>query len=762
MENCSKINKKALFSNKGYYFLFVFSMNKIKQFKTKEMLSRVHQCNEDPDKLFINEIKKPPYAKCSPSKLKKYNNKHIDRNLDLTAYIFTQIKGFNDYRLSKKITYEELHELSKFFTYEFYPKGSCIYSQGEKPNYFYGVVNGKVQLLNHVYKEFSKDELLKDSNDYFNESSLKNRKGSNFNTNTDPNIKNSSSSDGKSSVEFSNSESCFISKEKEKSSDEMQYNNENNYNNYDVENFIHYLNKRRSGFKRNKSCFEFEEKLFRKYGYKKERNFTPNQYIYSIKLSIYKYIIEYILKNIYARKKYVNMKRSRSYINKYINPYYSSIFIKNIAKRRNKDIFINNNICTKKNNYNSNMKNNITDEEKNNINFLRMNLLSQSNVYEKESCFGDDDIIKKKNRTNYAYCLENTQLFSISREKFDKYITNKLILKENKKIEFFYSKIQILKENSNFLPLILQIQETTFNKNQIIYSQFAPAENIYLVYKGECAIAKNKSRGNPNDEQADFKILSILKEGAIGGLEGYLPENTYENYLISNSYNTSVFKININDFNNVDKRFRTSLKNLYLKQQSVYDLISYKKKFTINKKLFLLQENSVLKTSNKNIGNSLNEKEQSQHNLNLKTYISSLSLNTYSKNNDTQIHSFRKTSNNISNNNLTTFTKASQNLKLLNIDYKKKKSSGKLKVYYNINDDDKNNNNKKKVENPTKAVRNDKIKKNASNFNKKDLLKVSNTIFNSDKNFIKHNGFYNSGQLTLPLLTNFVNKTNSN
>ena len=752
MENNTKLTKKAIFNNKGYYLLFLFSMNKIKEFKTKEMLARLHKNREKPDMLFIKEIKKVSHVKNPLAKNRKHEIKYINRNLDLITYLFTQIKGFNDYRISKKINYDDLRELSKYFTYEFYPKGSYIYCQGEKPNCFYGIINGKVQMLKQVFTEISKER-----SEYFNENSFKIKKHIHSHINNDHNDRSTISNI--SSVKFSDIQSCFISKEKQKSESKIEFNNFNDdYNNHDTEYFIHCLNKKRSGGKRNKSCFEFEEKLFRKYGYKEENTFILKQYTYSIELKLYSYIIEYILKSIYAHKEFINIKRSHSNNILRKNNTNRPVNIANLRSclnEKDRDLFISN-IQENFRVIDNTLRNN-SIEKNNNINVLRMDLFEQGKIYEKENCFGDDEIIQKKNRLDYAYCLENTQLFSLTKEIFDKYITNKLVVKENKKIGFFLSKLQILKDNQRFIPLILQIQETYLNKNQIIYTPFEPAENLYLVYKGECAIAKNKYRGKPtSDEDIDFKILSILKEGAIAGLEGYLPENNYENYLIANSYNAVVYKININEFSRADKKFRESLKNLYLKHQSVYDLISNKKKLTHNKRLFLLKDDSLNKVPI-HIEKHFSEKIPNKTNQKIMEYKSSFQISPLLQNNDSQIYSFRRAT---KSKNLTSIIHPSVKFELANLDSSQKRKAIKLKTYYaadqiNKNNNNNNNNNGYIEEYSNRSVkRKKKVKKTIFYINTNNS-KSCKKNFNFDKNFMKHNGFYNSGQFTLPLLSNY-------
>jgi hypothetical protein len=110
-----------------------------------------------------------------------------------------------------------------------------------------------------------------------------------------------------------------------------------------------------------------------------------------------------------------------------------------------------------------------------------------------------------------------------------------------------------------------------YDKGQILYTPFDIADHLFLVYKGECAMCETfKPFDNKNEfllEKPKMKIISILNEGGIGGLEGYQKNVHYEKYMIVNSSLTIILQFDIRDFDDNTCRFRRSLEPLYYQQQ---------------------------------------------------------------------------------------------------------------------------------------------------------------------------------------------------
>jgi hypothetical protein len=187
---------------------------------------------------------------------------------------------------------------------------------------------------------------------------------------------------------------------------------------------------------------------------------------------------------------------------------------------------------------------------------------------------------KKKNRTYSVICLKDSHFFSLQKEYFDKYILGKIIRSELLKTNFLLDKLQVIQKEEHFFSLITKITPMLYQKGEILYTPFDKADFLYIVYRGECALCETvKPYNNKNDflyEKPQMKVISILNEGGIGGLEGYQKGNNYEKYMAVNSSFTIILKLDIKDFEDNTQRFRRSLEPLYLQQKRMFFSIKRK------------------------------------------------------------------------------------------------------------------------------------------------------------------------------------------
>ena len=160
----SKIRKHLVMKNKAFNLLFTFFMNKVSEYDTKQLLTELSLGRLNYKELLIREIQKEVRPMNEPSS-RVYNKRsniytkrrktRIDdlRNIDLIAYIFSNIKGFVEYQYIRRLTHDDIKNMARFIRYEFYPKDSYIFRQGDRSNKFYGIIDGEVQVVEARYTD---------------------------------------------------------------------------------------------------------------------------------------------------------------------------------------------------------------------------------------------------------------------------------------------------------------------------------------------------------------------------------------------------------------------------------------------------------------------------------------------------------------------------------------------------------------------------------------------------------------------------------
>ena len=169
----SKIRKHIVMRNKALHLLFSFFMNKVSEYETRQLLQEYTLGRLNYKDVFIREIKKAMRPiNDIPLKLfgrrnnilskKRETNKDEIRNIDLIAYIFSNIKGFVEYQYIRRLTHDDIKNMSRFIRYEFFPKDSYVFRQGENSNKFYGLIDGEVQIVETKFTD--KLKALRDLN----------------------------------------------------------------------------------------------------------------------------------------------------------------------------------------------------------------------------------------------------------------------------------------------------------------------------------------------------------------------------------------------------------------------------------------------------------------------------------------------------------------------------------------------------------------------------------------------------------------------
>ena len=146
-------------------------------------------------------------------------------------------------------------------------------------------------------------------------------------------------------------------------------------------------------------------------------------------------------------------------------------------------------------------------------------------------CFGDWGLINHQNRTCSVYALEDTYLFSLNFENFEKTFFKCLQNSDQQKRNFLKENLFPFPISSHDYSKILynNLVPIECNKNFKIFSEGEKAKCLFIIYKGEFILRK-KIFNHVNNENQNHKILSI-GNGTIIGLESLFENNS--NYIFS-------------------------------------------------------------------------------------------------------------------------------------------------------------------------------------------------------------------------------------
>ena len=240
------------------------------------------------------------------------------------------------------------------------------------------------------------------------------------------------------------------------------------------------------------------------------------------------------------------------------------------------------------------------------------------NIIKENGNFGQWDIIYHRKRKSTYYSLSECHIIIIDKDIIRRYLQEKLI-KGDDELKSFVTKFL----NKNGISAFFRIERIIHNmrllyyrKEEIIYNEGEINKNIYLIYKGEgkllkklengefCFIenlkentlkiqkkAKNfnyknlvenkinqvnndneKSNNNNNNkklimDKSEYKILSILGRGCIGGLEISTGINNKKYTFVSNSDYTTIIKIELKYIKDNINQFMLNLLPLFIKSE---------------------------------------------------------------------------------------------------------------------------------------------------------------------------------------------------
>ena len=265
-------------------------------------------------------------------------------------------------------------------------------------------------------------------------------------------------------------------------------------------------------------------------------------------------------------------------------------------------------------------------------------------ILKKGDCYGIYNLINNQPYEINGIALENTDIFYIEKEYFDKYLLNP-ISRIDLERKYLINKLI----PSIPMELILNIQPEIYDNNDIIYTEFDYAFEFFVIYKGSAELKKYslaKSKSDIYEHRNVLKTLSKIDEGGISGLEICKgPNSFYDNTLMITDANTVIYRINILSLKGIKKRDRNNIKKFFSKlyeQQRIYLLKveEKKKEYKENCKIHITREKqkinysnifiSIFKNVNPPIKNKRNKIPQNQfQKLNFESSNSSLKLNLF-------------------------------------------------------------------------------------------------------------------------------------
>ena len=302
-------------------------------------------------------------------------------------------------------------------------------------------------------------------------------------------------------------------------------------------------------------------------------------------------------------------------------------FPDNNSKENNNDNNNDNNNNDNNNNNNDNNNNNKENnkldmlleilnkgkEEEENINNLEEEYEIQR--YTKGMCFGEWDLIRNNLHLENAYAAEDTNIFYLDKEYFDKFISSQIIKSDIERKYFITYRIPLLN-----LDNIKNVKPEFYQRGNIIYTEFDEAKEAIIIYKGAAAITILNNAQNKKDiydRKKELKVITKVEKGALVGLEIGKEKNEegdiyYDNTLIVVEDNTIIFRINIDNIKGKTKKLMRQLRGffseLYCQQKDFINNLKIKsqKLLKINKELTI--EDKRMITLNK-IFNSLSHRK---------------------------------------------------------------------------------------------------------------------------------------------------------
>lgn len=199
--------------------------------------------------------------------------------------------------------------------------------------------------------------------------------------------------------------------------------------------------------------------------------------------------------------------------------------------------------------------------------------------------FGDWGLLESKLRYASAFAYVDTDLFYLTRDKFEHSLSKTFRKTNNEQKTFLKESIPPFIKIGQFDFLFKTMTKCFYNKNEIVYKEGDIADKIYLIYEGEFAVRKNEGHGEGDIGKNLTKTIIHLSKGEFIGLETIKNfEHSDEKDLYNFKYETTL--ISNKDFNILFCLKTEMIKNFYKKEVKKFFLNLYNSRSNIIKNFY--------------------------------------------------------------------------------------------------------------------------------------------------------------------------------
>ena len=593
----------ALRNNKALKLFKKYIHQIINELYEKQIKQHMFRKDIKIDEILIEESSKEidNYLKIKTNKTKRRTNskeplKEGKRNINLLYMCLLKFNGLLKYMYFQGLNQQDIQKMAHFIRHTFRKKGSYVFRQFDKSNALYGVIKGKAVIRLVETNDYTKKFLMEASNGDFNCNPPERINIQYFMSDCEE--ESEEDEEEESDSEYSNNKLNMNIKDNSLDDDNKKRINNSNESNEKVDLNNSKDNKEKKNLKndnkevKNNKFKEEKEKLLKKN--KKLTVRTSNIFIHrlhkgnnkTIKSESNKLKLNSFKEN---NKTKLSPNKNSQKLKLIKSPNNSKKNIKEIKNEKENK----NNKEEKEEKRKKKEKEEKEKEKK--IKIIKAIQKYQTPVeplkgiilenfikeFEKENfsltngmCFGEWGLLYSIPRTTSIYASEDTHLFYLEKEYFNKTLLTKILKNDSQKIKFLLHKFPIFKKNFKIRHIFTKIVPLFVNKDNIIYTPFDKAENIYLIYQGEGILVNLPSVKEKEEyilKKTNWQIISRLQEGGIAGIESCLGKNNkYENAFIITREYTTILKLNIQFFSELYKDFSKSLIPLYKSQQIIY------------------------------------------------------------------------------------------------------------------------------------------------------------------------------------------------
>ena len=633
--------KKTLHNNKALQLLSKYLIIVIRELNEKDILGDILKKNLGYDEILIQESSKEildlnSIKNKKPKRRKKINkekeeqkekeeekekekekeNEHLElRKVELIYFCLLKFKGLIRYMNFQGLKHSDIKKISYFIRHISFKRGEYIFRQGDKSDALYGVIKGKVVIrfikTNDHFRKLNYENIIEEDIqpinnipvDYF----ISDCEEESSESDDSENSSNSNSSD------VNVNQSKIIQLKKKLSEDSNFSNNKkkdySNNNNSDNENFFDDSNENNinnDNNLNNEKTFKNDNNLNNEKTFNNDNNLNNENNIYNEKK---------VKKKIKRKRKFYTFKMNKKYSSSILNSPKSineksqklkdSINEINLISLKTEEQIDNeidrkiikerkSKISTKIKYIKKKPKKKITTPKKIIKSYIKPQspkeeikdeiLFNFIKDFEEENftitngmCFGEWGLVYSIPRTTSIYCIEDCDLFYLEKEYFQRILSSKFAQSDSNKINFLTKIFPILKTDMKIGHILTKIVPLFFENESIVYTPFDKAENLYVIYQGECALISLDNPLNKEDyymRKSNFKIISRLTVGGIAGYESCSKNlSYYNNALLITKEFTTLLKVNIKNMCEKYKDFKETIYPLFEEQKKIYEKI---------------------------------------------------------------------------------------------------------------------------------------------------------------------------------------------